>query len=236
MTIPIVYEDKNIVAVNKPAGLLVHSTTPERDEIEKTLAGWILARYPETVNVGDSENRPGIVHRLDKDTSGLIIIAKNQKTFDHLKTQFQEREIKKTYRAIVYGVPKEKSGMIDKEISLKAGTTKRTVHGGKMTKSAVTEYKVLEEFEDAAYLEVNIKTGRTHQIRVHLASIGHPVLGDDLYGSKTSKKIDIPGMTHQVLHAYSMEVEPMEGKKIALTADVPEEFEGALGYLRKALR
>jgi len=231
MKIDIVYEDKNVIVVNKPAGLLVHSTTPERSEIEKTLAGWILSRFPEVVNVGDSENRPGIVHRLDKDTSGIMVIAKNQKVFEHLKNQFQNRDVKKTYKAIIFGTPEEAEGIIDKQIGLKAGTTKRTVFGGKMVKEALTKYKILESFKDASYLEISPKTGRTHQIRVHLASIGHPILGDKLYSSKTSKKIDIPGINRQMLHAYSLEIESIEGGKMFFIADIPEDFKKVLQYL-----
>lgn len=233
MNIPIVYEDKNILAINKPAGLLVHSTTPKRADIEQTLVGWLIKRYPEIIKVGDSETRPGIVHRLDKDTSGIMVITKNQKTFNHLKKQFQDRLINKTYRAIVFGNPKNEGGVIEGTISLKSGTTKRTVHKGKMPKGAVTEYKVLERFENAALLEVYPKTGRTHQVRVHLASVNHPVLGDKLYSSKTSKEIFIPKLDRQMLHAHSIEFELLKGKKTTLIADEPEDFETVLQYLRK---
>jgi len=236
MKIEIIYEDKNIIAVSKPAGLLVHSTTPEREEIEKTLVGWLLFRHPKIIKVGDSGNRPGIVHRLDRDTSGVILVAKNQDTFDHLKDQFQERLTNKTYRAIVYGNPKNKGGVIEGTISLKPGTTKRTVHKGKMAKEAVTEYRVLERFKEASYIEVYPKTGRTHQIRVHMASINHPILGDKLYASKTSKKLEIPGLERQMLHAYSIEFETLEGKKIEVKADIPADFDEVLNYLRNTAK
>jgi len=229
----IIYENTNLLAVNKPPGILVHTTTPKRADIEETLTGWVLKQYPQLINVGDSPTRPGIVHRLDKDTSGIMLIAKNQKTFDHLKSQFQNRLVNKTYRAICFGNPKHEGGVIEGTISLKPGTTKRTVYKGKMPKEAVTEYKVLERFENASLLEIYPKTGRTHQVRVHLASINHPVLGDKLYSSKTSKKIFIPKMERQMLHAHSIEFETLKGKKMMLIADEPEDFKLVLQYLRK---
>ncbi|OGY57768.1 MAG: hypothetical protein A3C03_00415 [Candidatus Colwellbacteria bacterium RIFCSPHIGHO2_02_FULL_45_17] len=232
MGMKIIYEDPDILAVNKPAGLLVHRT-PKKDA-EETLADWIVKKYPDVAKVGDKpEERPGIVHRLDKDTSGVIVIAKSQRAFENLKDQFQSRLISKTYRAIVFGNPKQDTGTIEGMISLKPGTTKRTVHKGKMPKEAVTDYKVIERFENAALLEVYPKTGRTHQIRVHLASINHPIMGDQLYGSKSSKKVFIPKLDRQMLHAYKVELESLKGTKITLKADEPEDFLAVLQYLRK---
>ena len=229
----IIYEDLDIVAINKPPDFLVHSTPQGKNNGEKTLSAWLLRRYPEIVSVGDSPTRPGMVHRLDKDTSGVMVITKNQETFDYLKSQFKNRVVDKTYRAIVFGVPKNDAGVIKGTISIKPGTTKRTVYKGKMPKEAVTEYKVLERFENAALLEVHPKTGRTHQVRIHLASINHPVFGDPLYSSKTSKKIFIPQLERQMLHAYEIELETRKGRKIRIKADEQEDFLSVLQYLRK---
>lgn len=229
MHIDIIYEDENVIAVNKPAGLLVHRTS--KDE-EDTLAAWLVKHYPPISRVGDDPaRRPGIVHRLDRDTSGVMLTAKNQETFTYLKKQFQDRNVKKVYRALVYGKMSDARGVIDKPISLKPGTVKRTVHGGKMTKDAITEYKVLETFKDFTWVEVMPKTGRTHQVRIHLASINHPVVGDPLYG-KQKNKITIPGVTRQMLHAYSLEFSLPGGKRIHAVADLPEDMEVVLTYLR----
>lgn len=232
MTPKIVYEDKDLLVVNKPAGLLVHHT--QKKEKEETLTDWLTKTYKEVKGVGDKPDiRPGIVHRLDKDTSGILVIAKNQEAFGLVKSQFQSHAVKKTYRAIVFGTPKNDSGTIKGTISIKPGTTKRTVYKGKMPKPAETEYKVIERFENASLVEVFPKTGRTHQIRVHLASINHPVLGDSLYGSKTSKRVFIPKLDRQMLHANSIEFEAPSGRKLSLVADPPEDFEAVLQYLRK---
>src|SRR3989344_8941692 len=152
MEISIIYEDKNIIAINKPAGLLVHSVPakPKTSDQPPTLTEWLINRYPETKNVGDDpENRPGIVHRLDKETSGVIIIARNQKTFEYLKNLFQASQIKKTYLRLVWGKVELKSGTINKPIGLKSGTTKRTVaiKNAKMVKEAITDYQVKKYFD-----------------------------------------------------------------------------------------
>lgn len=229
----IIYEDEYILAVNKPAGLLVHGTAHGGKDTQETLVSWLVARYPNILNVGENIKRPGIVHRLDRETSGIILIAKSELSFAHIKKQFQDRTLQKTYRAIVFGSPKRESGVIEGTISLKPGTTKRTVYKGKMPKEAVTEYKVLERFESASLLEVYPKTGRTHQVRVHLASINHPILGDKLYSSKSSKKVFIPKMDRQMLHAYSIEFDALNGRKLKLVAEEPEDFRLVLQYLMK---
>ena len=222
----IVFENENLVVLNKPAGLLMHSD----GQGEATLVDWLIVHFPEVTTVGDKpEERPGVVHRLDKDTSGIVLVPRNQKYFEYLKSLFAHGKIKKTYLAIVRGVPKEKGGIIDTPISLKPGTTKRTVHGGKMTKSAITQYKVSKELKNASLLEVFPKTGRTHQIRVHMASIGHPVLGDTLYGSKKNEE-EAP---RQMLHAYSVELELEPGKVVKFAADPPGDFRAFLAKLEK---
>ena len=217
----IIYEDKDFLAVYKPAGLIVHKT--KKNE-EYSLVDWLIKKYPEIKNVGDEPVlRPGIVHRLDKDTSGIMLVTRNQKSFDYFKNLFQKHLIKKTYLALVWGKPKENKGIINKPIGLKSGTTKRSIYSSKMQKQAITEYKVLKYFKDEkgnlfSLLEVFPKTGRTHQIRVHLKSIGCPVCGDKLYGKKND------GFKRLMLHSLSLEFS-INNSKIKIEAEIPKEFD-----------
>jgi 23S rRNA pseudouridine1911/1915/1917 synthase len=243
----VLYKDENVIAIDKPAGLMVHSARVAEGKrgkgfqgriAEPTLVDWLLARYPEIKTVGDDPvTRPGIVHRLDKETSGVILIARTQAYFEYLKSLFQNRDIEKVYYAIVAGVPKKEEGIIDAPIGIKNGTLKRSVHSEKMAKEAITEYKVLKTFtketdiketeklknsktekpEMFSLLEVHPKTGRTHQIRVHLASIGHPIVGDPLYGSKKQPS----WVTRLMLHAFSVTFQGAPGKMIAIESLSP---------------
>ncbi len=217
----IIYEDENFLAVNKPVGVLIHKVKSSKfKDSEETLVDWLLKNYPEVKNVGDEpEIRPGIVHRLDKDTSGVVLIAKNQKYFDYLKSLFEKNEIKKTYLTLVWGKVEPRSGIIDKPIGI-TKTVKRTIGKGKMLKEAITEYKVIKFFPFFSLVKVFPKTGRTHQIRVHLSSIGHPIVGDLLY----SRKQNPFGLKRQFLHAESLEFNLMEGGHIKIEAELPEEL------------
>lgn len=211
----IIYEDKNILAINKPARLLVHEAGKMKHE---TLVDWLLENYPETKNVGEDPLRPGIVHRLDKETSGVLLIAKNQKTFEFLKKQFQERKIKKTYIALVKDGVQKAKGKIETPIK-------------RFTKSreAKTEYEVIKRFEDYTLLRVSPKTGRTHQIRIHLKSIGHPVICDKLY----TKRLDCPAnLKRHFLHASSLELNLPDGGRIKIEADMPEDLNLTLKSLK----
>ncbi len=224
----IIYETNDFLAINKPAGVLVHPGRPGEIE-EGTIVGWLRQEYPEIKGVGDEPQfRPGIVHRLDKDTSGILLIAKNQTSFEHLKHLFQTRDIKKAYLALVYGRVVGK-GTIDKPIGIKSGSVKRSVNAKdmKMVKEAVTEYRAVKLFQKGAYtlLRVSPKTGKTHQIRVHLASIGHPIVGDMLYGRK---KDNFLGLTRQFLHAESIEFTAPDGSRVHLEAELPSDLEEAL--------
>jgi len=254
----IIYEDKNLIAVDKPGGILVHPARNEkpRTKNELTLVDFLLKKYPEIKNVGDDKKtRPGIVHRLDKDTSGVILVARNQKYFEYLKNLFQTHQIRKIYIALVWGEIKPKKGLIEKPIKIKKGTIKRTVWEGKMEKSAITtEYKVIKTLINAddnadkrGYINVNLhsnrhqsatfslvevypKTGRTHQIRIHLSSIGHPIVGDKLYGLKNQK---LPfNLTRVFLHARSLEFPLEEGKRIKIETDLPEDLKVVLKQLK----
>ena len=240
----VIYENKDFLAIDKPAGLMVHAakisskrhTGDDRrkgsDEktTEPTLVDWLIERYPEIKTVGDEpELRPGIVHRLDKATSGVMLVAKTQDYFEYLKSLFQKHEVKKTYYAVVAGVPKNKEGIIDAPIGIRSGTLKRSVRSTKMQKEAVTEYKVIKSYELGAMsyeggslkvslLEVRPQTGRTHQIRVHLASIGHPIVGDKLYGPHTSYLIPHTS-PRLILHAAAIEFPDKDGSMIRIEAE-----------------
>lgn len=232
--IRVIYGDKNFLAVYKPANLLVHSTANSN---EPTLIDWLIKNYPEIKKVGDEPKiRPGIVHRLDKDVSGVILIPRNQKYFEYLKNLFGTGQIKKNYLVLVYGKLEPKTGIVKKAIYLKPGTIKRTVWQGKMEKEAITEYKVIkflklkidkEKEQIFSLIKVMPKTGRTHQIRVHLASIQHPIVGDSLYGPKTNP-FDLKRL---FLHAESLEFSPSEAKRIKIESELPEELKSILKRL-----
>lgn len=228
----VVYEDKDIVVVNKPAGLLTHPTVSQPNH---TLVNALIAKYPDIVKVGENPLRPGIVHRLDKDTSGLLVVAKNKKAFEFLKSQFLKRLVSKKYLALVEGVPKEKEGAIEydirpstqnrlKKVAIKQPFDK--LKARKSTRAAKTLYKVKEAFDGKfSLLEVIPLTGRTHQIRVHLSAIGHPVVGDRLYGSKS--KIS----ARQFLHAYSLKFTAPNGTPLAFEAELPKDLKEVLEKL-----
>jgi 23S rRNA pseudouridine1911/1915/1917 synthase len=228
--IEIIYEDADYLIISKPAGILVHSSKNSANS-EKTVVDWLREHRPEVKDVGDNpQERPGIVHRLDRDTSGVLLIAKNNQSFAHLKNLFQSGKIKKSYLALVWGKING-AGKINKPIGLRSGTTKRSVQAKnmKMIKEAITEYKAIQNFEHFTLLRVFPKTGRTHQIRVHLASIGHAIVGDLLYGPK--KKVT--GLSRQFLHAESIEFTSLNGSRIRVEAELPEELKLFLESLTK---
>ncbi len=222
----IIYEDANIVVINKPAGMLTHrvanlSSSP-------AVSDWLVEHYPPAASVGDSPAlRPGIVHRLDRDTSGVLLLAKTQVAFDFFKRQFQERTIKKTYLAVVKGEVKPASGEINLPIGIKSGTTKRSVHSSKMSRDALTAYRLKKVFsrdgDPFSLLEIFPKTGRTHQIRVHLSAIGHPVVGDPLYGHRGSHR-------ELLLHAYALEGVNLDGINFHFSASPPPSFRAFLTH------
>jgi len=226
----IIFQNKDLIVVDKPVGLSVHAGIGEK---EKTLVDFLLEQFPEIRNVGDEpEIRPGIIHRLDKETSGVIIIARNQKSFEYLKDLFKKREVEKKYLALVFGKLKEKQGKIEGEMGRsKRDFRKQTLVRGKVSvrkeRYSLTFYKVLNESGDYSLLEVFPKTGRTHQIRVHLHSIGHPIVGDEKYTFKEYKKIEAPRM---FLHAESLSFPGPDGKQYFFKSDWPEEFET---YIKK---
>ena len=210
-SLPVIYEDENVMVINKPAGILTHSKGAVNDEF--TVAEFIR---PHTTDGADT-NRPGIVHRLDRDTSGVIIVAKNNDTKRMLQKQFQDRRAKKTYLAIVSGMPKHLEANIDLPIERnpKKPATHRVGAGGK---SAQTAYKVLGSNDKYSVIELKPTTGRTHQLRVHLEYLGTPIVGDPLYGGSKSP------IGRLCLHAKSLEVTVPEGQRKTFEAELPEDF------------
>jgi 23S rRNA pseudouridine1911/1915/1917 synthase len=227
----VIHKDKNLIVINKPAGLQVHPVKSEKN----TLVNGLVAKFPEIKNINDnlsgSRPRPGIVHRLDKDTSGVMVVARNQKTFDELKELFQNREVKKEYLAIVFGKLKNKKGIIEKPIARARSYKKQTIASAKTRtkiRQAVTKYEVLMEFDNYSLVKAMPETGRMHQIRVHLAALGQPIVGDKKY---THKNYKIPkNVRRQMLHAQKIEF-AIKGKKLSFSADVPRDMSDFLAFL-----
>ncbi len=247
--IKILFEDKDVLVINKPIGLVVHF---DGKTVEPNLCDWILENYPELEKVGEplvlkaptlkvgvpitefvgKIKRPGIVHRLDRETSGVLIIAKTQESFLNLKQQFKKREIRKIYKAFVWGVIKEEEGEIKRPIGrskkdFRLWSAQRGVRG--KVRDAITEYKVLQKNNEFSFLEINLKTGRTHQIRVHMKAINHPVVGDKLYAPKRDSAL---GFERVALHAFSVEFILLSGEKVKVEASLPNDFQKALNLLR----
>jgi len=242
MNLSIIYQDNDIVVVNKPAGIVTHRANLKSkiskiktEEKELFLTDWLAEKFPEMKKVGDEpEFRPGIVHRLDKDTSGVLVAARNQKSFEFLKNQFQKREVVKKYLALVEGNLKNNNDVIDLPIGRSASDFRKKLASdsakGELRK-AVTEYIVLEKFPNYTLVEAYPKTGRTHQIRVHFKAIGHPIVCDSLYGGK---RMTCPfGLARHFLHANFLEFISPSGARLKLEADLPEELAEVLAGLRK---
>ena len=270
--VTILYEDKDVVVINKPAGLVIH---PDSRTKEKTLVDWILKKYPRIKNVGEpiiledgspekilpdgksqifraldkKSNvsgktltgkkilRPGIVHRTDRDTTGALIIAKNQKAYEFLKGQFKARKVHKVYQAFIYGDLKEERGMIDRPIGrsvndFRKWTSQRGTRGE--MRDAVTYFKVLNRKKGFTFVEAMPKTGRTHQIRVHFAAINHPLVMDKLYATDfyLSQKQQL-GFKRTALHARELEIKLPSGKLLNIKAPYPEDFEDAVKKIQK---
>lgn len=236
MKVDIIYEDADMVAVNKPAGLVVHSDGRTKEE---TLVDWALQKWPEIVGVGESLTlqsgevieRPGVVHRIDRETSGVLVLAKNQEAHAFLKEQFQGRMVSKLYNAFVYGTPKDKKGTVDLPIGRSTKDFRLWTAGENLrnnAREAVTEYKVVQEGEEASFLELRPQTGRTHQIRVHMKALGHPVVCDKRYAPKRACLL---GFQRLALHARSISLSMPSGVSVTLEAPLPEDFEEALKQL-----
>lgn len=221
----ILFEDHDIVVVNKRAGMVVH---PAPGHSGGTLVNALLFHCDDLRGVG-GELRPGIVHRLDKDTSGAIVVAKHQQALENLSAQFKNREIKKEYLAIVYGVPKEKKGTIETVIGRSRHDRKKMSVSSPVGREAVSHYEVLESFGKCSYVKVRIETGRTHQIRVHMAHIGHPVIGDSIYCSKKRQREWVDSVSRQMLHAAHIEFKhPATGEVVVIDAPLADDMEAML--------
>ena len=222
--VEILYEDDDIIVVNKPKGMVVH---PANGNPDGTLVNAVMAICKDSLSGIGGEIRPGIVHRLDKNTSGAIIIAKNDKAHINLSEQLKNHEIKKTYIALVRGVVKENNATINMPIG-RSKKDRKKMDIDKNGKEAITHFKVLKRYKDCTLLEINIETGRTHQIRVHLSHIGYPIIGDEVY-SNGKNKWNIEG---QCLHAKSLDFKhPITGKNMHIEAPIPEYFENIIKEL-----
>ena len=220
----IIYEDNDIIVVNKPKGMVVH---PANGNPDGTLVNAVMAICKDSLSGIGGKIRPGIVHRLDKDTSGIIIVAKNDKAHINLSKQIKDRKMKKIYIALVKGVVNENEATIDMPIGRSAKDRKKMAVR-KDGKQAITHFKVLKRYPNYTLLEVKIDTGRTHQIRVHMAEIGHPVVGDMVY----SKGKNDFGVVGQMLHAKSLDfTHPITGEKMHLEAELPQYFKDVIEKL-----
>ena len=218
--IDIVYEDSDIAVINKQAGLVVH---PAHGHYSGTLVNAILYHIKDLSGI-NGEIRPGIVHRLDKDTSGLIVIAKNDKVHTALTEMFQEKKIRKTYLAILKGKLNKSEGKIVTQIGRDKNDRKKmtVIDDATKGKNAITNYRVISQNNLFTLVKVNIETGRTHQIRVHMRYLGYPILGDSVYGRKDNEK-------RQMLHAYKLEfIHPVTGRQMEFIGEIPEDFQKAL--------
>ncbi len=223
MDLDIVYEDNDIIVINKPNGLVVH---PAPGNYEHTLANG-LAYYSNSLSDINGEFRPGIVHRIDAYTTGLLVVAKNNKAHEVLALELAKKEVKRTYLALVWGVITEDSGTIDAPIGRDPSDRKKMAINPK-GKEAVTHFKVLERFKKATLLEVYLDTGRTHQIRVHMDYIKHPIVNDPVYGKR-----ELIDETGQCLHAMELElIHPTTKEKMEFTCDAPECFKNILEKLK----
>ena len=223
--IEIIYEDSDIIVVNKPKGMVVH---PANGNPDGTLVNAIMAICKDSLSGIGGEIRPGIVHRIDKDTSGLLIVAKNDNAHVKMSEQIKNHEVKKTYIALVRGIFKENEATIDMPIG-RSTSDRKKMAVNKNGKNAITHIKVLKRFDKYTLLQVNIETGRTHQIRVHLSHIGYPIVGDYTY-SNGKNEFDVVG---QCLHAQKLEFKhPITQKDMCLEAELPQYFKDILDKLK----
>ncbi len=237
LPLTILYEDPSIIVIDKPSGMVVH---PAYGNPSGTLVNALLYHCKDLAGI-NGVLRPGIVHRLDKDTSGVMVVAKNDEAFHHLTKQFKNRTVEKAYLAIVYGKFRQNEGLIDSAIGRHPSERKRMSTRTKKGRTAITRWKKAEEFDNATLLEIFPHTGRTHQIRVHLSSIGHPLLGDPLYGRRGRPgtvhdpilRECVKRMNRQALHARRLKFDhPRTGERVQFVSPIPQDMNELLGWLR----
>lgn len=223
----VIYEDNDIIVINKPKGMVVH---PANGNPDGTLVNAVMNKCKDSLSGIGGEIRPGIVHRLDKDTSGAIIVAKNDKAHIALSEQLKNHEVKKTYLALVRGIIKENEATINMPIA-RSKKDRKKMDVDKEGKEAITHFKVLGRYKNKyTLLQINLETGRTHQIRVHLSHIGYPIIGDEVY-SNGKNEWNVSG---QCLHAWKLEFNhPVTGEKISLEAEIPEYFKNIIKELEE---
>jgi len=222
----VLFEDAHLIVVNKPAGLVVH---PAPGHESGTLVNALLARCPHLAGIGGVQ-RPGIVHRLDKDTTGALVVAKSERVHRDLQAQIQAKTARREYLGVVYGVPRTETGTIARAIGRHPHDRKKMAAVERGGRAAITHWQIRERLGNFTLLHFQLETGRTHQIRVHSAALGHPLVGDTLYGSGRSPGVNLQG---QALHAWRLSFRhPVTGEAIAATAPLPAEFETLLAVLR----
>lgn len=233
MELPIIYEDADLVAVDKPYGVMAH---PDGHSTDETVSDWFAKKYPASAEVGETQRlkdgteimRPGIVHRLDRDTSGILVLAKTPEAHAFLKNAFQEREVHKTYLALVYGTLSENKGVITFPIGRSAQDfrLKSAQRGAKgILRDATTYYQVISDIGTHSLVKMMPETGRTHQIRVHLKAIHHPIVCDPLYAP--NHPCDL-GIKRLGLHAYQLDLPLPSGERMTLTSPVPADLKAAI--------
>ena len=227
MPLDIVYEDEDVAVINKPKGLVVHPAAGHQDD---TLVNGLLYAMGDSLSGINGELRPGIVHRIDKDTSGLLAIAKNDLAHTVLASQLKDHSMARTYEAVVCGSFKEDRGTVDAPIGRHHTDRKKMCVTQRNSKNAVTHWEVVERFRGYTHIRCRLETGRTHQIRVHMAYIGHPILGDTVYGHKKPEL----GQDSQCLHAGALCFRhPRDGRPVMVFAPLPDYFQSVLEKLRK---
>ena len=219
----IVFEDDDIAIIDKPSGMVVHSGA---GHLTDTMANAAVTRWPKISSVGDTD-RPGIVHRLDRDTSGLLIIALNPTAYNNLTLMIKKHEIERIYTALVHGHPKSSTGTIDAPIGRDPHhRTRQAVNAG--GRPALTHYEVIREIGQFSFIKVRLETGRMHQIRVHMTAIGHPIVGDQTYGKRQS----IANLSRQFLHASKLTFNhPISSEKISVTSKLPDDLQSAISLM-----
>ncbi len=226
ISLDIVYEDNDMLVVNKPQGMVVH---PAAGNYTGTLVNALLYHCGDSLSGINGEKRPGIVHRIDKDTSGLLLVAKNDNAHQKLSSQIKEHSLTRAYKALVHGNIKQDSGRIDAPIGRHPSDRKKMTITDKNSREAVTNFRVLERYGRYTFVECILETGRTHQIRVHMSKNGHPIVGDKTYGVKKEEF----NLTGQLLHAYKVGfIHPVSGEYMEFVSELPDYYMNVLDRLR----